>query len=124
MKKPALILLALAAIMTPFLLSNRSPEAQAVKRTHQAVNRAEAKLAHLDTVTVQHYRDYLAELKHIDKKETPEPVRDALNNYIANVEKFIAGRAPDSEITWADESLAEAQMKFENAVNRFKGQAY
>ena len=124
MRRWILVLLALAAIFVPFIISNQNKEAQATRRTFRAVNSAEAKLAPLEVVTIADYQRHIAELKAIDTRETPEPVRAALNRYIAALEKFIQDRKPDSEITWVDEKLVEAQLEFERAMSRFRGQPF
>ena len=83
----------------PFIISNQNKEAQATRRTFRGVKTAEAKLAPLEMVTIADCQRHIAELKAIDTRETPEPVRAALNRYIAALEEFIQDRKPDSEMS-------------------------
>ena len=114
----------LAAILVPYLFSDRSPEARATQQTFQAFSQARGKLAPLEIVRVSDLQRYVAELKRIEVAGTPEDVRQALANYIAVIEEFLEGRDPATEVDWVDAALDEALIEFENAVTRHKGQAF
>ena len=118
------LLVGIAAILVPYLISNQSPEARATKQTFQAFSQARGKLAPLEIVRVSDLQRYVAELKRIKVPGTPQDVRQALANYIAVIERFLEGRDPEAEVDWVDATLDEALIEWENAMSRHKGQAF
>jgi hypothetical protein len=115
--KPVLLFIVLFGLTIFPVLYGRA-ERQALKRIRRGVNEAEAMLPRGD-MGLPAIERLASSLRAVDSTRAPEPVRAALSNYTAAVERHEASVRQTgiwtTNTAWA---IGEAQQQFRKALTR------